>query len=222
MDRRRGTDASTILSSVLGCKMTRRKALLTLAARWLRVTMMIGHTGRYLESRRAVLPLEVCQPLRSYALWAHLPSCEHDNGTGILFETGAHGRHRAGLRGWHRHRSQTPQFIILTDVWNSNLSKQARLVHDRHSLDRVVALRSLARQHDAVGTVKHCVTDIADLCTGRTWVVRHGLEHLRGANRWLACDVALGDHHLLGDEDLCWRNLDTKITTSDHHTVRLL
>ena len=37
----------------------------------------------------------------------------------------------------------------------------------------------------------------------------------------LASPVALGNHHLLCEEDLRGRNLDTKVTTGDHDTVCL-
>ncbi len=37
----------------------------------------------------------------------------------------------------------------------------------------------------------------------------------------LPANVALGDHHLLGDEDLGRGDLDTQVTTGDHDTVGL-
>ena len=43
-----------------------------------------------------------------------------------------------------------------------------------------------------------------------------------GADNWLSVHVALADHHLLSDEDLLWRNLDTEITTRHHDTIRFL
>jgi hypothetical protein len=54
MGIRRGTDESTVIVSY-ECR--RCAARLTLEAEALRVTMMMGHTGRYLETRRAVVPL---------------------------------------------------------------------------------------------------------------------------------------------------------------------
>lgn len=51
---------------------------------------------------------------------------------------------------------------------------------------------------------------------------RHGLEHLSRDDNGLASDVALGNHHLLGEEHLAGRNLNTQITTGDHDTIRLL
>lgn len=95
-------------------------------------------------------------------------------------------------------------------------------MHHGNGLNGVVTLGCLSRQHDAVGTVENGVTDIADLSTGRARVVCHGLEHLCGGDDGLSSNVALGDHHLLGNEYLAGRDLDTKITTGDHDTVSLL
>ena len=47
------------------------------------------------------------------------------------------------------------------------------------------------------------------------------LKHLSGDNDGLASHVALRDHHLLGDEHLASRDLNAKVATSDHDTVRL-
>jgi hypothetical protein len=58
--------------------------------------------------------------------------------------------------------------------------------------------------------------------TNQRFTHSHGLEHLGGTDDGLAGNVALGDHHLLGHEDLRRRDLDTEVTTGDHDTVRLL
>ena len=152
----------------------------------------------------------------------NIPGSKDDNSTGVLFETGTHGSHSASLGRCHWHWSQTPQLIVLTDIGNGNLGKQAGLVHDGHRLDGVVALGRLTRQHDAVGTVEDGIANIADLGTSRTRIVGHGLQHLRGTDDRLASNVALRDHHLLCDEHLRRRDLNTKVTTSNHHTIRLL
>lgn len=94
-------------------------------------------------------------------------------------------------------------------------------MHHSHGLHRVVALCGLTGQHDAVGAIQDSVSNIADFGTGRTGVVGHGLQHLCGADSGLACNVALRDHHLLGDEDLARRDFDTKVTSGNHDTVRL-
>ena len=95
-------------------------------------------------------------------------------------------------------------------------------MHHSDSFLGVVALRSLARQHDTVSTIKNSICNVRNLCSGRSRIVGHRLQHLCGANYRLASHVALRDHHLLRDEDLrCW-NFDTKIATSNHDTISLL
>jgi hypothetical protein len=55
MDKRRGIGVNT--TQVSNGDLHRIRKKLTLAAISLRVTMMMGQTGRYLETRRAVVPL---------------------------------------------------------------------------------------------------------------------------------------------------------------------
>lgn len=102
---------------------------------------------------------------------------------------------------------------------DGDLGQQAGLVHHLDGLTRVVTLGGLTRQHDTVGTVQDGVGNVGNLSTGRARVVRHGLEHLSGTDDGLALDVALGNHHLLGDEYLGGGDLDTKVTTGNHDTV---
>ena len=47
------------------------------------------------------------------------------------------------------------------------------------------------------------------------------LKHLGRDDYRLADNVALCNHHLLCQENLAGRDLDTKVTTSNHDTVRL-
>lgn len=86
----------------------------------------------------------------------------------------------------------------------------------------VVALGCLSRQHDTVCAIKDSVSNIRNLSAGGARVVGHGLQHLGSADDGLSSKIALGNHHLLGDKHLRGRNLDSKISTSNHDTVRLL
>lgn len=147
---------------------------------------------------------------------------ENQDGTGVLLQRGADGSHGARLGGGDGDGRQSPELVKSTDVGNGDLGEQAGLVHHADGLLGVVALGSLARQHDTVGTVKNGVANVGNLGTGWAGVERHALEHLSGANDGLASNVALGDHHLLGDEDLGRGDLDTEVTTGNHDTVSLL
>lgn len=162
--------------------------------------------------------------------WAHWPVLgnetggvtaggEDKDGTSVLLKGSRDGGHGAGLGGWDWPWGDGPELIESVDVWDGNLGQQAGLVHHGNGLLGVVTLGGLTRQHDTVSTVEDGVTNVGNLGTGWTWVVGHALEHLGGANDWLAGHVALGDHHLLGDEDLGRWDLDTEVTTSDHDTV---
>jgi hypothetical protein len=70
--------------------------------------------------------------------------------------------------------------------------------------------------------VEDGVGDVCHLRTGRQRVVAHRLQHLRGANAKLAGDVALGDHHLLGEGDLLGGDLHAEVAASDHDAVGVL
>jgi len=146
---------------------------------------------------------------------------EDEDGTGVLLERGGDGGHGAGLGGRDGDGGESTELIEGVDVGDGDLGEQAGLVHDGDRLLGVVTLGSLTRKHDTVSTVEDGVTDIRNLSTGGAGVVGHGLEHLGGANDGLAGNVALGDHHLLGDEDLGRGDLDTQVTTGNHDTVGL-
>ena len=45
------------------------------------------------------------------------------------------------------------------------------------------------------------------------------LKHLSGDDNRLSNHIALGNHHLLSEEDLASGNFDTQITTGDHDTI---
>lgn len=151
-----------------------------------------------------------------------LPGGQDKDSASVKFQTGADGSHRDRLNSVRRTRAQAAKLIEDAEVRHSQLGQQTRLVHHGDSFLGVVTLGGFSRQHDTVGTIQDSVGDIGHLRTSRARVIRHGLQHLRGADHRLTLDVALGDHHLLGEEDLGGRNLNTEITTSDHDTVGLL
>lgn len=153
---------------------------------------------------------------------ANLRGGQDQDGACVLLERSIDSGNGASLGGRHRDGGETSELVESADVWDSNLCNQASLVHHGDGLLWIVTLGGFTGQHDTVSTVQDGVTNIADFSTSWTWVVGHGLEHLCGANDGLASDVALGDHHLLSDEDLGRWNFDTKISTGDHDTISLL
>lgn len=151
-----------------------------------------------------------------------IPGGQDNNGTGVQLHTGADGGHGNGLSSLSGARSQVTELIEDAEVRDGDLSQETGLGHHLDGLARVVTLGGLTRQHDTVGTVQDSVGNVGNLSTSGAGVVCHGLQHLSGANDGLALDVALGDHHLLGDEDLGSGDLDTQVTTGNHDTVGLL
>ena len=152
----------------------------------------------------------------------YLRGSQDEDGASVLFQTGADSGHGAGFGcrdGTGRERAELVEGI---EVWDGDFGEQAGLVHHRHGFLGVVAFGGLAGQHDTISTVENRIANVGDFGTSRAGVVRHGLQHLGGADDGLAGDVALGDHHLLRDEDLAGGDLDAQISTRDHDTVGLL
>lgn len=146
---------------------------------------------------------------------------QDDDTTGTEIEGGADSGHGARLDSADRAAGEGGHLLEVRDVGNRVLGLQTGLVHLSDSLARVRALGSLARQHNAVGTVSDGVSNVTDLGTSGTRVLDHGLEHLGSTDDRLAGQVAHGNKLLLGSEDLGGRDLNTEITTGNHDTVRL-
>lgn len=47
------------------------------------------------------------------------------------------------------------------------------------------------------------------------------IPDLRGTDDRLAGRVAASDHHLLGDKNFLWRDLDPQVAAGNHHAVAL-
>ncbi|KAI3479451.1 hypothetical protein L1887_58469 [Cichorium endivia] len=144
------------------------------------------------------------------------------DGTSVLLERGGDGGHGDGLVGVGGDGGERAHLVEEGHVRDALLGEVCSLGHHLDGLDGVCALGGLSGKHDAVRTVQNGVGDVRNLGTRGAVVDDHRLEHLRGADDGLAGDVALGDHHLLGHEHLGSGDLDTKVTTSNHDTIRLL
>lgn len=106
-------------------------------------------------------------------------------------------------------------------VVDDRLSLLADSSHDMDRVDGEITSGGLTTEHDAVSAVEDGVGDVAGFGTSGSGVLDHGLEHLSGSDYGLAGNVALGDHHLLGQENLLRRNLHTEIASGNHDGVRL-
>jgi hypothetical protein len=149
----------------------------------------------------------------------HLRGGQHDDGSSALFQTGTNSCNGAGLRGVGGAGSQRAELVVQRSVGDGSLGQQASLMHDTNRLNGVVSLGGLSGQHDTVGSVKNGVSNIRNLSTGGAGVVSHRLKHLGSANDGLSSEVALGDHHLLGNEDLGGGDLNSEISTGNHDSV---
>lgn len=142
--------------------------------------------------------------------------------TSVQFKTCAYGSHGNGIGSRSRARDEVPQLIEDAKVRECNLSEKTCLVHHGDSFAWVATLSSLTRQHDTVCTVENGVGNVRHLGSSRARVICHGFQHLSCADDRLALDVTLGNHHLLGKEDLGCGNFDTQVTTGNHDAVSLL
>jgi hypothetical protein len=138
-----------------------------------------------------------------------------------LLERSTHSGNGASFAGVGWSGGESTELVEERLIRDASLSEEAGLGHHTDSSLWVRSLSSLSRQHYAVGAIKNSICNVRDLGTSWTGVVGHGLEHLGSTNDWLSGQVALGDHHLLSDEDLGRWDLNTEITTSNHDTVSL-
>mmetsp|Transcript_510 Transcript_510/g.1397 ORF Transcript_510/g.1397 Transcript_510/m.1397 type:complete len:512 (+) Transcript_510:699-2234(+) len=105
-----------------------------------------------------------------------------------------------------------------------NVNHLLRVLADgRHGGDRVdgeVAVGGFATQHHAVSAVQDGVGHVRHFGACRARVLDHALQHLSRRHHHLACQVALGDHHLLRKRHLLRRDLHAQVTTRHHDAVR--
>ena len=95
----------------------------------------------------------------------------------------------------------------------------SNLCHGLYGLDWVFAIGGLAAEHDGVGAVIDGVCDVGDLGAGRSRVLDHRVEHLRGHDDGLLRLNALADEHALDERDALNGHLDAEVATSHHDAV---
>ena len=77
----------------------------------------------------------------------------------------------------------------------------------------------LGGQHHRVAAVENGIGDIVGLGAGRTRVVDHRLEHLRGGDHRLARVIALLDQGFLHDRHVLRRGLHTQVAARHHDCI---
>lgn len=146
---------------------------------------------------------------------------ENEDGSGVKVEGGADRGHGARFDNGDGALGQAAKLLEVADVGDGVLGLEDGLAHLTDSLVGVSTLGRLTRKHDAISTIGNSVADIADLCSGGSGVLDHGLKHLGSADDGLASNVAHGNDLLLGSKHLGGGNLDTQVATSNHNTVGL-
>lgn len=103
---------------------------LTREAVGLRVTMMIGHMGRYFEIRRAEEPLRQGQYIsKQSSRVMRLPRSQDKNSPSAHLQAGAHRRHSTSLGKADGLRGGGTQLVEQADVWNGDLSQETGMMH---------------------------------------------------------------------------------------------
>mmetsp|Transcript_15782 Transcript_15782/g.19674 ORF Transcript_15782/g.19674 Transcript_15782/m.19674 type:complete len:202 (-) Transcript_15782:783-1388(-) len=101
------------------------------------------------------------------------------------------------------------------------LSPKYDFIHHLHCLHGIVTFGCLATQHDTISSIIDGIRHISNLCSGRTRVLRHTLQHLRGHNNRLPHSITCCNNLFLCISHLLNWNLHTQITSRHHNTVTL-
>lgn len=103
---------------------------------------------------------------------------------------------------------------------DSRLSLLADISHSAHALERIFSLSSLSGQHNTISSIQNSISNIRAFSPGGPGLLHHRLQHLSSADHRLSNLIAARDHALLGQEDLLRRNLNSKITSGNHDSIR--
>ena len=91
--------------------------------------------------------------------------------------------------------------------------------HGLHSVQRIFTISCFTTQHQSIRTIINGVSNIRHLCTGRTRIRNHRMEHLGSYYYRFLSQNTLTDKQTLDAGDTFLRNFDAKVTTSYHHTI---
>ena len=92
--------------------------------------------------------------------------------------------------------------------------------HRLERLDRIHPGSRFAGGHRRARSVVNRIRNVGRLCTGRSWMLHHGIEHLRRRDNDLSCPADLLDNHFLDDRNILERNLHAHIAAGHHDAVR--
>ena len=94
-----------------------------------------------------------------------------------------------------------------------------------HSLEcfyRIFTCSSFTGKHDCTCSLIDRVGNVCGLCTCRTRVFDHGIQHLSSCDNLFSSSVYFGNDILLDNRNILKRDFNTHVTTGDHDTVSYL
>ena len=92
-------------------------------------------------------------------------------------------------------------------------------IHALERLDRKLAEGGFAGQHHGIGAVIDRIGDVADLGTGRPWILSHGIEHVRRGDDRLAGQTGFQDEPFLHVGHFFQGDFDAEIAAGNHDAV---
>ncbi len=123
-----------------------------------------------------------------------------------------------------RHRLPDRRLLLrlrdLVPVAEARLDRAGDSVHVGDRLERELADRGLAGEHQRAGAVEDGVRDIRSLGARRLRRMDHRLEHLRCRDHRLPALERTQDDPLLQQRHLGRADLDAEVAARDHHAVR--
>ena len=165
------------------------------------MTAMIGRRGRRRATAEAVRPVNV--------------------GTRIALAA----KRLSDIAGGVRHCLTNRRHVVgvgnLVSVVEARLDRTGDPVHHLDGLDRKLAHRCLAGEHDRGRAVKDRVRDVGGLRPCRLGLMDHRLEHLGSGDDGAPAFERSRNDPLLQQRDVGSADLDTQIATRDHDRVRL-
>ena len=105
-------------------------------------------------------------------------------------------------------------------IVNIFLCALGNLHHGADSLDGILTRSGLAGQHNGTGAVVNGIGHVSGLCSGRTGIADHGIQHLGCRNDLLARVVYFMNDHLLDDRHILQRYLHAHVASGYHDAVR--
>ena len=102
------------------------------------------------------------------------------------------------------------------------LRKFGDLRHICHGLNGIFACCRLPREHDCRAAVINRICYIGYFCPGWSWIIDHGFQHFCSSDDPLTQQPAFSDQLLLNSRHFYKRDLNAKITPSDHDPLAFL